>query len=176
MNKLEALGVCKQNIYTDTISGIKSARPQLTALTETLKPGDILMVTKLDRLMRSLSKGIDLINNLIERNITIISIDDNITFDNAPMNKAMRQIILVFAELERDLIRQRTQEGKSLAKTKPGFTEGRPKKFTQHQIQEAVNLLKTHSYKEVEAKTQISKSTLQRAKCASKQKSCCRNP
>jgi DNA invertase Pin-like site-specific DNA recombinase len=62
------------------------------------------------------------------------------------------------------MIVERTQAGKAIAKTKGGFKEGRPKKHTEHQLREAVRLLENHSYKQVEAMTRISKSTLQRAK------------
>ena len=71
-------------------------------------------------------------------------------------------IFSAFADFERDLIVERTQEGKELAKQKPDFREGRPKKFNQQQINLAMNLLKNHSYKEVEKMTGISKSTLTR--------------
>jgi len=147
-------------IYTDTMSGAKDSRPKLDELLGTLEKGDTLIVVKLDRLMRSLSKGIELINILIEKGVTLKALDDNLNFDNSPMNKAMRQIILVFAELERELIRQRTGEGKAIS----GRWGGRPTEYTSEQIRHAVELLKTHSYKEVEAMTKISKSTLQRAK------------
>ena len=75
-----------------------------------------------------------------------------------------RLIFSAFADFERDLIVERTQEGKELAKQKPDFREGRPKKFNQQQINLAMNLLKNHSYKEVEKMTGISKSTLTRNK------------
>lgn len=162
--RLKAAGVKVGNIYADTISGGKDSRPQLDELVEKLGKGDTLIVVKLDRLMRSLSKGIELINELIGRGVALKSLDDNISFDNNPMNKAMRQMILVFAELEKELIKQRTQEGKAIAKAKPGFKEGRPPEYTPEQLRHAVELLESHSYKEVEAMTKISKSTLQRAK------------
>lgn len=59
---------------------------------------------------------------------------------------------------------ERTQEGKELAKQKPDFREGRPKKFAQQQINLAMKLLEANSYKEVEKMTGISKSTLTRNK------------
>ena len=84
--------------------------------------------------------------------------------DNSPEGKLRRTMFLAFAEFERDMIVARTQEGKAVARTKPGFKEGRPKKFTPEQLRHALELLKNHSYKQVEAMTKISKSTLQRAK------------
>ena len=155
-----------QEIYTDSFTGIKRSRPQLDALLELMQEGDTLVVAKLDRLMRSLTEGIKLINNIIAHGITLKSLGDSITFDNKPMNKAMRQIILVFAELERDLIIERTQEGKAIAKLNPGYREGRPKTYTARQIDIALELLENMTYGQVQAKVGISKSTLIRAKKA----------
>jgi len=62
------------------------------------------------------------------------------------------------------MIVERTQEGKEIAKQKEGFTEGRPPKYNKDQVDHALELLKDHSYKEVERLTGISKSTLIRAK------------
>ena len=62
------------------------------------------------------------------------------------------------------MIVERTQEGKAIAKLNPDFTEGRPNKYNQKQVNHALELLKKHSYKEVEKMTGISKSTLIRAK------------
>ena len=69
-----------------------------------------------------------------------------------------------FAEFERDMIIERTQEGKAIAKQKEGFKEGRPKKYTVKQLENALSMLTInggrYSYKEVEEITNISKSTL----------------
>jgi DNA invertase Pin-like site-specific DNA recombinase len=56
---------------------------------------------------------------------------------------------LAIGAFERDMIVERTQEGKAIAKTKAGFKEGRPKKFTQTQLDHAVGLLKDYSYKQL---------------------------
>ncbi len=68
------------------------------------------------------------------------------------------------AQYERAQIIERTQAGKAIAKTKPNYMEGRPKKFTHQQIEHALELLKDHSYRQVETMTGISVSTLTRAK------------
>jgi DNA invertase Pin-like site-specific DNA recombinase len=72
--------------------------------------------------------------------------------------------MLDFAESERGMIVERTQEGKAIAKQKPDFKEGRSKKYGRKQIEHALKLLENNSYKQVEDKTGISKSTLIRAK------------
>ena len=84
--------------------------------------------------------------------------------EDTPTGRLIFTIFSAFAEFERDLIVTRTQEGKEIAKQKGDFKEGRPKKFGKKQIEHALNLLETHSYKQVEETTGISKSTLIRAK------------
>lgn len=69
-----------------------------------------------------------------------------------------------FAEFERDIIVERTKEGKALAKQREDFREGRPNKYRKKQMEHALNLLRTNSYKQVDQLTGISKSTLIRAK------------
>lgn len=80
------------------------------------------------------------------------------------MSTLMRNILLSFAQFERDMIVERTQEGKAIAKQRDDFREGRPKKFSNAQINHALSLLNEYSYKQVEQMTGISKSTLIRYK------------
>ena len=76
--------------------------------------------------------------------------------------------MLSFSEFERDMIIQRTQEGKAIARQNPDFRDGRPKKFSKTQINHALELLQTHSYKQVAAMIGISRATLGRAKAQQK--------
>ena len=74
-------------------------------------------------------------------------------------------VMLAFAEYERGMIVERTQTGKAVARQDPNFREGRPKKFTPTQLHHALELLDSgKTYRQVEAMTGISKSTLIRAK------------
>lgn len=82
--------------------------------------------------------------------------------DNSPMGRLMVTMLLAFAEFERALIIERTQTGKAAARSRTGFRDGRPPKFTPEQIDHAIGLLETHSYKQVTKMTGISRSTLQR--------------
>lgn len=150
-------------IYTDAFTGTKAHRPELDKLLEVINEGDKLIVTKLDRIARSATQGIELVNTLLGKGITVHILNMGI-MDNTPTGKLIRTIMLAFAEFERDMIVERTQEGKAIAKQNPEFTEGRPKKFNQKQVNHALELLESHSYKEVEQLTGISKSTLIRAK------------
>jgi len=158
---LEEYGV--QKIFIDIFTGVKSDRPKLNELLSLLVSGDTLIVTKLDRIARSLKQGNDLVNDLIKRGVKVQILNIGI-LDNTPSSKLIRSIFLSFAEFERDLIFERTQEGKEIAKSDPSFKEGRPRVYKDTQIAHALELLETVTYKQVEALTGISKSTLSRAK------------
>ena len=161
VNALKAAGA--EQIFSDTFTGTKNSRPQLDKLLSLLQPGDTIIVTRLDRIARSLVHGIQLLESLAAKEITIDVLNIGI-IDQSPTGKLIRNIMLAFSEFERDMIIQRTQEGKAIAKQKPDFHEGRPKKFTRAQINHALELLKDHSYKQVAAMTGISPATLGRAK------------
>lgn len=150
-------------IYSDAFTGTKAHRPELDKLMGQINDGDTLVVTKLDRIARSATQGTELIQSLLDRGIKVHILNMGL-LDNTPTGKLIRNILFAFAEFERDMIVERTQEGKSIAKQNPDFTEGRPKKFNQKQVNHALELLQDHSYKEVEQMTGISKSTLIRAK------------
>mgnify|MGYP003571329188 CR=1 FL=1 len=92
--------------------------------------------------------GIQLIENLSNKGVVINVLNMGV-IDSSPTGKLIRNIMLSFAEFERDLIMQRTLEGKAVARQNPGFRDGRPKKFSRAQINHALELLKTHSYKQV---------------------------
>lgn len=150
-------------IYADTFTGTKAHRPELDKLLNVIVAGDTLIVTKLDRIARSATQGIELIQNLLDKGVTVNILNMG-KLDNTPTGKLIRNILLSFAEFERDMIVERTQEGKTIARQNPDFSEGRPKKYSRQQMQHALELLKSHSYKQVEQLTGISKSTLIRAK------------
>lgn len=150
-------------IYKDAFTGKKAHRPQLDKLLAILQDGDTLIVTKLDRIARSLSQGSGLVNDLINKGIKVNILNIGI-MDNTPSSKLIRNIFFSFAEFERDMIIERTQEGKAIAKQSDDFREGRPKIYGRKQIEHALGLLNTHTYKQVEELTGISKSTLIRAK------------
>ena len=152
-----------EKIFSDVFTGTKNDRPELDKLLKIIKEGDKLIVTKLDRIARSLVHGIQLIESLSDRGVIIDVLNMGIV-DSSPTGKLIRNIMLAFSEFERDMIIQRTQEGKAIAKQKPDFREGRPKKFKREQIKHALELLKDHSYKQVSAMTGISTATLGRAK------------
>ena len=150
-------------IYMDSFTGTKMTRPEFDKLLEELKAGDTLVVAKLDRFARSVSQASDLITKLIDEGIRVDVCNLGI-LDNSSMSTLMRNILLSFAQFERDMIVERTQEGKAIARQNPDFREGRPKKYSRTQINHALKLLEHYSYRQVEEMTGISKSTLIRAR------------
>lgn len=152
-----------EEIYSEHYTGTMTERPIFTELLGKLKEGDTLTVTKLDRIARSATQGSDLVRDLIDRGIRVNILNMGV-MDNRPASKLVRNIFFAFAEFERDMIVERTQEGKAIARQRDDFREGRPKKFTKQQIEHALELLNDHSYPQVERLTGISKSTLLRAK------------
>lgn len=148
-----------QEIVTESYTGTKMERPRFTALVNSLQPGDTLIVTKLDRFARNTSEGCKLMQELVERGVTVNVLNMGIA-NNTPMGKLMVTILFAFAEYERDMIVERTQGGKAVAKRNPNFREGRPDKYTTAQLEHALSLLEGNSYSEVERLTGISKSTL----------------
>jgi len=150
-------------VYWDSFTALRADMPQFKKLTATLAPGDTLVVTKLDRMARSLSQGASTIDGLINRGIKVNILNIG-TLDNTPASRLIRNIFLSFAEFEREMIAERCQEGRAIARQNPDYKEGRPQKFTDRQLRHALGLLEHHSYNQVESMTKISKSTLQRAK------------
>ena len=153
-----------EKIYTDAYTGTQTHRPELDKLIGDLQNGDTIVVTKLDRIARSLRQGIDLIDSLVEKGVAVNVLNMG-KIDDTPTGKLIRNVMLSFAEFERDMIMQRTAEGKAIARQQPGYKEGRKEKYSKAQIDHAMELLNgAYSYRQVAEKTGISKSTLIRKK------------
>ena len=149
-----------EKIYTDAFTGTRMERPEWDKLRAQLRRGDVLIVTRLDRLARSVSQASGLITDMIDEGITINVLNLGV-LSNDSVNTLLRNVLLSFAQFERDMIVQRTQEGKAVARaTDPDFREGRPPKFDAEQLDHAMELLENHSYAQVVKLTGISKSTL----------------
>ena len=152
-----------ETIFVETYTGVKLERPEFTKLLEVVKPGDMIIVTKMDRLARTVAQATETITSLIDTGIVVYVLNLGI-LDNSSMSVLVRNLLLSFAQFERDLIIERTQEGRAIARLKPDYKEGRPKKYKKQQIDLALSLLETHSYSQVSLMTGISISTLTRAK------------
>lgn len=113
-----------QIIYREAFTGTKKHRPQLDRLLSELKEGDTMIVTKLDRVARSTKDGIELLDNLANRGV-VVHILNMGRLDGTPTGRLMRNILLAFAEFERDMIVERTSDGKAIARQDPNYREGR---------------------------------------------------
>ncbi len=167
-NSLEAQSEMLKNagateIFSDTYTGATTDRPELKRLLAVLKKDDVLVLTKLDRIARTARQGLELIDTLNAKDVSVRILNMGGAIDNTPIGKLMRTMLFAFAEFERDLIVERTQEGKRIARQNPDFHEGRPKKFTEAQINHALSLRADHSFKQISRLTGISVSTLKRA-------------
>ena len=114
-----------QKIYQEIASGAKSQRPQLEQMLSQLRSGDVLVVWKLDRLGRSLTHLVQLVNQLLEQDVGLQSLNDPIDTTSA-QGRLMFNIFASLAECERELIGERTQAGLKSARAR-GRSGGRPK-------------------------------------------------
>lgn len=131
-------------IYFEKITGTKSNRPEFQKLLQEIQTGDTLVITKMDRFVRSTQDALNTIKFLFEKGVKINVLNLGI-IENTSTGRLIFTIFSAFADFERDLIVERTQAGKEIAKQRPGFREGRPKKFSQQQINLAMQFLETHS-------------------------------
>lgn len=158
-----------EKIFTDKMSGAKT-RPGLDEALAFLRPGDALVVWKLDRLGRRTVKLIQLIEELKERGIGFKSLSNAID-TTTPEGMFIYRISSSFAELERDLARERTMAGLTAARAR-GRLGGRPRKLKGKQAEMAAAMLKdpNNSIDEVcEAFPNVSRRTLYRVAQASRQ-------
>ena len=129
VRELKEMGAVPETIFTEYISGMKENKVELQKLLNVIRSGDTLAVTELSRLTRSTKQLCDIIETVKNKQIKLI-IKDSITIDCTngtldPMTAAFLQITGVFAELERNMISERTKSGLRNAKAK-GKRIGRP--------------------------------------------------
>ena len=155
------------HIYKEAYTGTTTDRPVFNEVIQQMQKNDMLVVSKLDRLARNTEEGIKIVKNLFLKKCSVHVLNVGLLEDTA-MGQFFITTLLAVAELERNQINERCQTGKAIARQNPDFTEGRPKKYSRQQVQHALDLLESHSYKQVEQMTGISKSTLIRAKKALK--------
>ena len=132
---LTAAGAVK--IFKEKISGAIIARPQLHRLLETLDEGDVLLVTRLDRLARSTRDLLNLVAAIADKKAGLRSLGDSWADTTTPHGRLMLTVLAGLAEFERELIRARTGEGRERAKAR-GVKLGRKFKLTAHQRKEAL--------------------------------------
>jgi DNA invertase Pin-like site-specific DNA recombinase len=136
--ELTAAGCAK--VYQEKISGAKSDRPELAKVIRRLEPGDVLIVTRLDRLARSTRDLLNLLQAVGERRAGFKSLHDAWADTTTPHGRLMVTVLGGLAEFERALILARTDDGRKRAKAR-GVRFGRPKVLTPHQRQEVARRL-----------------------------------
>mgnify|MGYP001810304640 CR=1 FL=1 len=125
LDALKAAGC--EKIFSDVMSGAKVERPRLNHMKELLRPGDTVVVWRLDRLSRSLSDLISLINYFEKEGVHFRSLQENLDTSSAG-GKLVFHIFGAMAEFERNLIKDRTKAGLSAARAR-GRVGGRPEKL-----------------------------------------------
>jgi DNA invertase Pin-like site-specific DNA recombinase len=126
--RLSAVGC--EKLFEEKISGARRNRPKLEKLIEQLRKGDILVVTRLDRLARSTSELLRIAERLTEKSAGLQSLDEPWADTTSPSGRMVMTIFAGIAEFERTLILSRTTDGRLAAKAR-GVAFGRPKKCVQ---------------------------------------------
>jgi len=149
-----------EKVFSDQQSGVATERPGLTSLFESLRPGDTLVIWRLDRLGRSLKHLIQLVEQLDQRKVGLKSLQENIDTTTSG-GRLVFHLFGALAEFERTLIRERTQAGVNAARAR-GRQGGRPKLLETNKRDLAIRLHRErqHSIAEICTMMGISKSTL----------------
>ena len=156
---LKAAGA--EKIFEDYASGARRERPGLSAALDYIRPGDTLTVWKLDRLGRSLRDLLDLSAQLEARGIHLRSLTDMLDTSTSS-GRLIFHVLASLAEMERDLIRERTKVGLDAARAR-GRTGGRPRKLTREKEEAAERLLASGlSVQQVANTLSVSRDTINR--------------
>lgn len=161
---LARLGVDEDRVYVDVgLSGTNRGRPGLREALAALREQDTLVVTKLDRLARSVRDASDIAEE-IEATGAALSIGGSIHDPSDPLGRMFFSIMAVFAEFESDLIRARTREGMAVARTR-GRLRGKQPKLSRAQERHLVGLVGSgeHTTSEVAGLMGVSRATVYRA-------------
>ena len=132
---LRAAGCAK--VFSEKASGAKTDRAELRKAISRLGEGDVLMVTRLDRLARSTRDPLNTLDEITKRGAGFKSLADSWADTTTPHGRLMLTVLGGLAEFERELIKARTGEGRARAKA-AGVHMGRPSKLTPHQRREAI--------------------------------------
>jgi DNA invertase Pin-like site-specific DNA recombinase len=132
---LKAAGA--STIYREKVSGVRANRPPLAKLMAGLDAGDVVVVTKLDRLGRSTRELLDLIDRISKAGASFRSLGDPLWDTGSSQGRLLSTMLAAVAEFERELIRERTGEGRKRAQA-AGLKFGRKRKLSEYQRQEAV--------------------------------------
>ena len=155
-------GVGCEKIYQETMSGTKKNRPQMEAMLEFIREGDVVVVCELTRISRSTKDLFSLVEKIEEKGAKIKSLKEDWLDTTTAHGKLMFTMMAGLAQFERDLISERTKEALR-AKKAAGVKLGRPR-VNDEQLEKAVRLYMTKEFEieEIEQLTKISKSTIYR--------------
>jgi DNA invertase Pin-like site-specific DNA recombinase len=163
-NALDALGVSADRVYVDHgLTGTKRDRPGLREALAACRAGDTLVVTKLDRLARSLPDARDIADELTRREVKL-SLGVTVHDPTDPVGRLLFNVLAMVAEFEADLIRMRTREGMKVAKAK-GRLRGKQPKLSARQEAHLVELhaAGAHTSAELAELFSVARSTVYRA-------------
>lgn len=165
IDALKSLGVDEDNIHVDPgLTGKNRERPGLrAALAAASRPGDVLVVTKMDRLARSVKDLHNIAERLAEKGVGL-SIGGSLYDPNDPFGKLMFNVLAMVAKFEGDLIRARTREGMQVAKAK-GLLRGKQPKLSKTQEKQLVELWEAgqHATSDLAKEFGVARSTVYRA-------------
>jgi DNA invertase Pin-like site-specific DNA recombinase len=136
VQELTVAGAAK--VYEEWVSGARSDRPVLKKLIRRLRPGDLVVVTRLDRLARSTRELLNVLHAVGQVGAGFRSLKDPWADTTTPHGRLMLTVLGGLAEFERELIRARTSEGRARAKAR-GVHMGRPRKLNAYQRAEALH-------------------------------------
>ena len=158
--ELLAAGCAK--VFKEKVSGAKTDRAELVKVIRRLEPGDVLVVTRLDRLARSTRDLLNVLATISERGAGFRSLKDSWADTTTPHGRLMLTVLGGLAEFERELIRARTGDGRARAKAR-GVRFGRPAALTPSQRQEALQRLANGNAQADVARTfNVSQATISR--------------
>ena len=124
-------------IFREKVSAVRAERPQLNRLMASLRRDDVLLITKIDRLARSTRELLNLIHQIDQAGASLKSLGDPLFNTASAQGRLLVAVLGAVAEFERELIRERTGEGRKRALA-AGVRFGRPKKLSAFQIKEAL--------------------------------------
>ncbi len=149
-------------IFLDTYTGTKSSRPQLDKMREQLRPGDTIVITRLDRLGRSAKDLLNLVSDLEELGVNLEVLEQNIN-TSSPEGKLFFTLVASFAEFEREIMRARTMDGLAAARAR-GRVGGRKPALSKAKIELAKKMYSEGEYiKDIADVLGVSRPTIYRA-------------
>lgn len=151
-----------KRIWKETVSGAKTDRRRLRAMLASLGAGDVVLVTRLDRLARSTRDLLNVLAEITEHGAAFRSLSDAWADTTTPHGRLMLTVLGGLAEFERELIRSRTSEGRDRARAR-GVRMGRRPKLTPHQQREALSRRAAgEAVREIARSYNVSHSTISR--------------